>query len=67
MTIPTPTNEAGSQRLSLCPMRPSTNAPARTIPICKGRRNLGASVVSKLSDYVRLSVKGKCHLSSLPC
>ena len=23
--------------------------------------------LSKLSDYVRLSVKGKCHLGSLPC
>ena len=24
-------------------------------------------VVSTLSDYVRLSVKGKCPLSGLPC
>ena len=23
--------------------------------------------VSTLSDYVRLSVKGKCHLGGLPC
>ena len=50
--------EAGKERLARDGVRDGTQPEVQ---------QLKTSGVSTLSDYVRLSVKGKCPLSRLPC